>query len=57
VNVENKEQAKQHTHTHSANKPKKFKQTFSTGKLMAAVSWNRNPAKMLEFMQQGITTT
>jgi hypothetical protein len=30
VNVETKEQSKQWTHTHSPNKPKKFKQKLST---------------------------
>jgi hypothetical protein len=37
VNVETKEQSKQWRHTHSPNKPKKFKQTSSPRKLMAAV--------------------
>jgi hypothetical protein len=40
VNVETKEQSKQWMHTHSPNKPKKFKQ-MSTRKLMATVFWNR----------------
>jgi hypothetical protein len=35
VNVETKEQSKQWLHTHSPNKPKKFKQTLSARKLMA----------------------
>jgi hypothetical protein len=34
VNVETKEQSKQWMHTHSPNKPIKFKQTLSARKLM-----------------------
>jgi hypothetical protein len=43
-------------HTHSPNKPKKFKQT-SARKLMAAVFWDRKQVLMLEFMQQGTAVT
>jgi hypothetical protein len=38
VNAETKEQSKQRMHTHSPNKPKRFKQTLSARKLMAIVS-------------------
>jgi histone-lysine N-methyltransferase SETMAR len=41
VNVENKEQSKQWMHTHSQNKPKKFKQTLSARNLIATVFWDR----------------
>jgi hypothetical protein len=43
-------------HTHSPNKPEKFKQT-STRKLMATVFWDRKGVLMVEFMQQGTTIT
>jgi hypothetical protein len=51
MNVETKEQSKQWMHTHSPNKPKKFRQTYAR-KLMATV-W----VLMVEFMQQGTTIT
>jgi hypothetical protein len=35
------EQSKQWMHTHSANKPKKFKETVSPRKLKAAVFWHK----------------
>jgi acyl-CoA thioesterase len=54
VNVETKEQSRQWIHTHSLNKPKKFKQT-SARKLVAAVFWDRKGVLMVEFMQQGTT--
>jgi hypothetical protein len=41
VNVETKEQSKQWMHTHSPNKPKNFKQTLPTRKLMATVLCDR----------------
>jgi len=41
VNAETKEQSKQGMHTHSPNKPKKFKQTLSNKKMMATVFWDR----------------
>jgi hypothetical protein len=47
VIVETKEQSKQWMHTHSPNKPKKFKQTLSARKLMAAVFWDRKGALMV----------
>jgi hypothetical protein len=56
VNVETKEHPKQWMHTHSPNKPKKFKQT-SARKPMAAVSWDRKGVLLVEFMQQGTTIT
>jgi hypothetical protein len=41
-------------HTHSPNKPRKFKQT-SARKLMANVLWDRKGVLIVEFMQQGTT--
>jgi hypothetical protein len=57
VNVETKEQSKQWMHTHSPNKPKKFKQTLYARKLRAPVFWNRKGMLMVEFIQQGSTIT
>jgi hypothetical protein len=57
VNVETKEQSKERMHTHLPNKPKTFKQTLSTRKLMATVFWDRKGVLMVEFMQQGTTIT
>jgi hypothetical protein len=51
--VETKEQSKQWMHTHSPNKPKKFKQT--SRKLMASVFWDRKGVLMVEFTHQGTT--
>jgi acyl-CoA thioesterase len=51
VNVETKEQW---MHTHSPNRPMKFKQ-MSARKLMRAVFWDRKGVLMVEFMQQGTT--
>jgi acyl-CoA thioesterase len=42
-------------HTHSPNKPKKFKHTLSARKLMATVFWDRKGVLMVEFMQEGTT--
>jgi hypothetical protein len=56
ANVETKEQS-QWMHTHSPSKPKKFKQTLSARKLMAAVFWDRKGVLIVEFMQQGTTVT
>jgi hypothetical protein len=39
----------------SPNKLKKFKQTLSSRKLMAAAFWDRKVVLMEEFMQQGTT--
>jgi hypothetical protein len=52
-----KKQSKQWMHTHSPNKLKKFKQTLSARKLMAAVFWDRKGVLMVEFMQQGTRIT
>jgi hypothetical protein len=57
VNVETKVQSKQWMQTYSPNKPKKFKQTLSTRKLMATVFWGRKGVQMVEFLQQGMTIT
>jgi hypothetical protein len=57
VNVETKEQSKQGMHTHSPNRPKKFKQRLSASKLMATVFWDRKGVLMEEFKQQGTTIT
>jgi hypothetical protein len=57
VNFETKEQSQQWMHTHSPNKPKKFKQTLSARKLRATVFWDRKGVLMVEFMQQGKTIT
>jgi hypothetical protein len=57
VNVETKEQSKQWMHTHSPNKPKKFKQTLSARKLTPTVFVDRKGVLMVEFMQQGTTIT
>jgi hypothetical protein len=54
VNVETKEQSKQWMHTHSLDKPKKFKQT-SARKLVAAAFWDSKVVLMLESMLQGTT--
>jgi hypothetical protein len=57
VNVETKEQSKNSMHTHSQNKAKKFEETLSARKLMAAVFWDRKGVLMVEFMQHGTTIT
>jgi hypothetical protein len=57
VNVETKEQSKKWMHTHSPNKPKKFKQTLSARKPMVTAFWDRKGVLMVEFMQQGATIT
>jgi hypothetical protein len=41
-------------HTHSPNKPIRFKQ-MSARKLMTAVFWDRKGVLTVEFMQQGTT--
>jgi hypothetical protein len=41
VNVESKEQSKQWMHTHSPNKPKKFKQILFARNLTKTVFWDR----------------
>jgi hypothetical protein len=50
VNAQTNGQSKQWMHTHSPNKPKKFKQ-LSARKLMATVFWDRRGEMMVEFMQ------
>jgi hypothetical protein len=57
VNVETKKQLEHWMHSHSPNKPKKFKRTLSARKLMAAVFCDRTGVLVVEFMQQGITVT
>jgi hypothetical protein len=42
-------------HTHSPNKPKKFKQTLYARKLMATVFWGGKGVLMVKLMQQGTT--
>jgi hypothetical protein len=56
ANVETKEQSKQWMQTHPPNKSKKFKQT-SARKLMATVFCDRKGVLMMDFTQQGTTTT
>ena len=50
-------QSKQWMHTHSPNKPKKFKQTLSNKKMVASVFWDRKGILLTEFMGPGTTTT
>jgi len=42
-------------HTHSPNKPKKFKQTLSNKKMIATVFWNHTGILLTEFMAPGTT--
>jgi len=57
ANVETKEQSRQWTHTHSPNKPRKFKQSFANIKLIATVFWDRKGVLLIEFMEPGTTIT
>jgi len=57
VNAETKKQSKQWMHTHSPNKPKKFKQTQSNKKIMATVFWDRKGILLTEFLASGTTIT
>jgi len=57
VNVETKEQSPQWMHTHSPNKPRKFKQSFANKKLTATVFWDRKGVLLIEFMEPGTTIT
>jgi hypothetical protein len=57
VNVETKEQSRQWIHTHSPNKPRKFKQLLANRKLMAAVFWDRKGVLLIEVMEPGTTIT
>jgi hypothetical protein len=50
VNVGTEEWTKQWMHTHSPNKPKRFKQT-SSRKLKEAVFWDRKGMLVVAFMQ------
>jgi hypothetical protein len=51
VNVETKEQSKLWMHTHSPNKPKRFKQTLSARKLMTTVFWDRIGVLIVKLIQ------
>jgi len=44
-------------HTHSPNKPRKFKQSLANRKLMAIVFWDRKGVLLIEFMEPGTTIT
>jgi histone-lysine N-methyltransferase SETMAR len=59
VNVQTKLQSKKliHTHTHTPNKSKKFKQMMSARKLMGTVFWDRKGVLMEELVQQGTIIT
>jgi hypothetical protein len=56
VNAETKKQSKQWMHTHSPNKPKKFKRTLSARKLMATVFRDRKPVLMVDGIHATWTT-
>jgi hypothetical protein len=55
VNVKTEEQLKQWMHTHSPNKPKKFKKSLPESLLMATGFWDRRGVLMVEFKQQRTT--
>jgi hypothetical protein len=57
VNVETKEQSQQWMHTHSPNKPRKFKQSLTNRKLMATVFWDRKGMLLIALMEPGTTIT
>ena len=57
MNAETKQQSKQWMHTHSPNKPKKFKQTLSNRKMMATIFWDCKGILLTEFMTPGTTIT
>jgi len=57
VNVETNEQFRQWMHTHSPNKPRKFKQSLANRKLMATVFWDRKGVSLIKFMEPGTTIT
>ena len=57
MNAETKEQSKQWMHTHSPNKPKKFKRTLLNKKMMATAFWDRKGILLTEFMAPGTTIT
>jgi hypothetical protein len=54
VNVESNEQSKQWMHTHSPNKPRKFKK-LPARKLMETVFWDRKGVLIMEFVQRKTT--
>jgi hypothetical protein len=57
VNVETKEQSKQWMHTHSPNKPKRFKQTSVCQKADGNCFLGQEGMLVVELMQQGTTIT
>jgi hypothetical protein len=60
VNVETKEKLKQWLHTHSPNKPRKFKQTLSACQKADGISFlgqDRKGVLMVEFIQQARITS
>ncbi|KAJ8891596.1 hypothetical protein PR048_004124 [Dryococelus australis] len=52
-NEETKLQSQQWIHTHSQNKPKKFKGPFSNKKQMATVFWYHHGVLLIDFMEPG----
>ncbi|KAJ4448812.1 hypothetical protein ANN_00203 [Periplaneta americana] len=52
---ETKRQSRQWHHPSSPKKPRKFKQTFTTQKVMATVFWDRKGVLLLDFMPKGTT--
>ncbi|KAJ4442047.1 hypothetical protein ANN_11913 [Periplaneta americana] len=52
---ETKRQSRQWHHPSSPKKPRKFKQTLSTQKVMATVFWDRKGFLLLDFMPKGTT--
>ncbi|KAJ4427620.1 hypothetical protein ANN_25268 [Periplaneta americana] len=52
---ETKRQSRQRHHPSSPKKPRKFKQTLSTQKVMATVFWDRKGVLSLDFMPKGTT--
>lgn len=44
-------------HTHSPNKPRKFKQSLANRKLMATVFWDRKGVLLIKFMEPGTMIT
>ncbi|KAJ4445791.1 hypothetical protein ANN_12476 [Periplaneta americana] len=52
---ETKRQSRQWHYPSSPKKPKKFKQTLSTQKVMATVFWDRKGVLLLDFMPKGTT--
>jgi len=56
ITPESKQQSLHWKHT-GLPKRKKFKQTFSTRKIMCAVFWDRQGVLLVEFLAQGTTIT